>query len=54
MLKWAISVKSPSDVVDGRLRQNEVRPIAYLYCEECSETLFIVDEDEINVMLNKR
>ncbi len=40
------------DVQDGRIRMSEVSPIAYLACEECSETIRVIDEDEINEMLN--
>lgn len=53
-LKWFIGTKGPSDVVDGRIRMSEVSAIAYLACEECSETIRVVrSEDEINRMLNR-
>ncbi len=51
-LRWYISKKGPSDVVDGRIRMSEVYPIAYLACEECSETIRVIEEDEINAVLN--
>ncbi len=54
LLRWSIATKGPSDVPDGRIRMSEVHAIAYLYCEECSETIRIVDEDAVNKMLNVR
>ncbi len=33
---------------------SEVSPIAYLACEECSETLKVIGEDQINAMLNNQ
>lgn len=51
-LKWIVDSEGPHDVVDGRIRMSEVHAIAFLACEECSETLAIIDEDEINAMLN--
>lgn len=47
--RWYIS----NDVVDGRLRMHDIQVIAYLACEECSETLQIIHEDEINKRLNR-
>jgi formate-dependent nitrite reductase cytochrome c552 subunit len=52
-LKWCIGTAGPTDVPDGRIRMSEVYAIAYLSCEECGETLSIIQEDEINRMLNK-
>jgi hypothetical protein len=51
-LQWYVSTVGPRDVQDGRIRMSEVSPIAYLACEECSETIQIIQEDEINRMLN--
>jgi hypothetical protein len=51
-LKWYVGNQGPSDVVDGRIRMSEVQVIAFLACEECSETLRVVGEDEVNKMLN--
>jgi hypothetical protein len=53
-LLWYVGLRSANDVPDGRLRLNEVQPIAYLACEECSETLRVIGEDQINKMLNSR
>ena len=50
--QWHVGVKGPNDVPDGRIRMSEVSAIAYLACEDCSETLAVVLEDEINRMLN--
>ena len=52
ILQWHVGTRGPMDVPDGRIRMNEVSPIAYLACEECSETIRIIEEDEINEMLN--
>lgn len=51
-LRWHIGTQGPHDVVDGRIRMSEVHAIAFLSCEECSETLRVVGEDEVNKMLN--
>ena len=51
-LKWYIGKKGPPDVTDGRLRMSEIQVIAYLGCEECSETLKTVMEHEVEAMLN--
>jgi uncharacterized protein YbaR (Trm112 family) len=52
-LSWAVDKRGPSDVTDGRLRMSEISVIGYLYCEECSETLGIIEEHEVTEMLNK-
>lgn len=52
-LRWYVGKNSPSDVQDGRLRMSEISVIAYLACEECSETLETIMEDEVNEMLNR-
>lgn len=52
MLRWYVGTKGPNDVTDGRIRTSEVNAIAYLGCEECSETLRVIDSDEIETMLN--
>ncbi len=51
-LRWYVSKQSASDIQDGRLRMHDVSVIAYLACEECSETLKTVMEDKVNEMLN--
>lgn len=54
-LSWAVGKHAYDPIVpDGRLRMSEIQVIAYLYCEECSETLHVIQEDEINKMLNKK
>lgn len=53
-LRWHISTRGPSDVQDGRIRMSEVSAIAYLACEECSETIRTAYEDEVNEMLNAK
>ena len=38
-LSWGWIVKNTSGVPDGRLRLGEVRPVFYLACDSCSETV---------------
>lgn len=51
-LRWYVGKAGPSDVQDGRLRMSEIHVIAYLACEECSETLRTIESDEVDRMLN--
>ena len=46
-LTWHSSVDSNSGVVDGRLKYNDVHPLFYLGCEECSHTLRALTGDEL-------
>ena len=46
-LAWGFSPRNTSGVVDGRLRLGEVGVDFYLHCEECSETLAIVDAEYV-------
>lgn len=50
--KWHIGKTNNSDVQDGRLRMHDISVIAFLACEECSETLNIIREHSIEEMLN--
>lgn len=50
--RWFVSCRGPNDVQDGRIRLSEISAIAYLGCEECSETLKIIDSEEIEERLN--
>jgi hypothetical protein len=51
-LSWTSSCKNYSGVQDGLLKLNEIGAIFILGCEECSETLKIVDGDRIAEFLN--
>lgn len=46
-LAWGYSPTKNTDVVDGRLRLGEVGVAFYLHCEECSETLAVVDAEYV-------
>jgi hypothetical protein len=51
-LFWFADVYNSGHAVDGRLRSSEVVPIFVLGCEECSETIMVVDASEIAIILN--
>ncbi len=51
-LRWHLGKRGPSDVQDGRLRMHDVSVIAFLGCEECSETIEIIEDHEIEDLLN--
>jgi len=40
--KWHADTRKTSNVVDGRLKSEDLQPIVYLGCEECSETIKVV------------
>ena len=52
-LSWSSSVQNTSGVVEGRLRSHEIRPIFFLGCDECSETLLIISGDEVANIMTK-
>lgn len=45
--EWHCSQYSKSGVTDGRLRMHEVRTRFFLGCNSCSETIRIVNGDEL-------
>ena len=51
-LFWYADVRNCGHVQNGRLRLNEIAPIFVLGCEECSETIMVVDASEIAIILN--
>lgn len=54
-LVWGWAMTNTSGVVDGRLCLNEVRPVFYLGCEYCSETVVpSVDPDRVVEALTKQ
>lgn len=52
-LEWHCSQDTNSGVVDGRLRMHEIHTIFYLGCNACSETLKIINGDEVAAMLTQ-
>jgi hypothetical protein len=46
-LVWGYTPRNTAGVVDGRLRLHDVRVEFYLGCEECSETLAVVDAEYV-------
>jgi hypothetical protein len=52
-LRWHVGKHVGNNgVQDGRLKLNEVQVIAFLACEDCSETLQTIGDSEIEGMLN--
>ena len=51
-LSWNCFQKNLSDVQDGRLRLHDVGTGFYLGCNECSETLGVVDGDDVARILD--
>lgn len=51
-LEWNVSTRT-NGVADGRLNAHDVRAVAYLGCNECSETLAVIDDDTIARVLNE-
>lgn len=52
-LRWDYTVRARHAVPDGRLRLNEVSGLFYLGCEECSETVIRVSDDDVTKLLNQ-
>ena len=52
VLEWGSTQKGPADVVDGRLRLNEVESVFVLGCTECSETVRTMGAHEVCRMLS--
>ena len=50
-LTWESCMRNGSNVVEGRLRTNDVTCSFVLGCDDCSETLSIVSADEVARML---
>lgn len=53
-LRWHADKQGPSHIADGRLRMSEIHVIAYLACEECSETLRVIQEHEVEEIMNRK
>lgn len=54
LLSYFISHKGIDGVCDGRVKYNEISTLAILGCNECGETLQILQEHEIEALLNER
>lgn len=52
-LSWQMLTDTNSGVADGRLRMNDILVKAFLGCEYCSETIEVINADEIAIRLNK-
>lgn len=52
-LRWDCTLRARHAVPDGRLRLNEVSGLFYLGCEECSETVIRVSDDDVTKLLNQ-
>ena len=51
---WHSDVEVNNSVVQGRLNTNDIKPIFYLGCNYCSETLQIVSGDDLAAELTAR
>ena len=52
-LTWNCQAQNRGGVVDGRICMREVGVIFYLGCDECSETVQIIDGDKIAEMMTE-
>ena len=50
-LEWTVTTETHG-ISQGRLNSHDVRAIAYLGCNECSETVGTIDGDTIALVLN--
>jgi len=48
---WHSAIETPNEIVDGCFRSHDIKPIFFAACEYCSETIKIVNSDEIAFML---
>lgn len=51
--QWHCSQHTDSGVVDGRLRMHEVNARFFLGCNSCSETIRIIDGDDLARLMTK-
>ena len=54
ILSWHCGTQNNSGVVDGRLRMHEIGVIFYLGCDECSETLSIINGDKVAEIMTRQ
>lgn len=50
-LTWQCQAQNRGGVVDGRICMREVGVIFFLGCDECSETVRVIDGDVVAVVL---
>lgn len=53
-LEWGYSNRITNDVSQGRLNTNDVETFFYLGCEDCSETVKIINCNDVVGILNKQ
>lgn len=53
-INWSPSLRNNSVCVDGRLKLNDIQCIFVLGCDDCSETLAIIDSEIVAALLNER
>lgn len=53
-IEWHAGIRTPSYIVDGRLRASEITPIFFAGCEFCSETIKTIDACELALMMTER
>lgn len=51
LISWGASVQNTGDAQDGRLRIHDMRAVFVLGCDYCSETLNVVNGDDVAQML---
>lgn len=52
-MSWFPSLKVVNPIQNGRLMVSDVKPIFVLGCDDCSETLLVVEAEVIAGLLNK-
>lgn len=53
---WIVSTRISTGAIgipDGRFKMNDIVPIAFLACNYCSETLKVIESEEIEAILNR-
>jgi hypothetical protein len=54
-LSWAVvALLAPGSPSDGTLRAHDMRVVAVLGCDECTETVEAMADDDIDALLNRR
>jgi hypothetical protein len=53
-LSWQTDIDNRSGVQQGRLRTSDVRCLFILGCNHCSETLAIINADQVAELMNDR
>lgn len=53
-LTWATSIINRSAVQQGRLNTHDVECVFFLGCDDCSETMNMVDADRVAALLNEQ